>query len=134
MKKWSLAKLQAILTPPEIIHFFHVFILLGGSGGVISEVTSSELLNKHPATINKYNNNIATFDLWKIERNIKNSKGNFLNRICFLLREEELTDLLSELFEIGKFLKFSYLECDTRFNYNQIFKLFEIHQSRITNE
>lgn len=134
MNKWSLAKLQAILTPPEIIHFLHVYILLGASGGVISEVISSELLNKHPATINKYNKNISTFNLWKIERNIKNSKGNFLNHVCFLLKEEELTDLLSELFEIGKLLKFLYLECDTRFNYNQISSLFEMYQLKTISD
>lgn len=134
MNQWSLAKLQAVLTPPEIIHFFHVYIVLGGSGGVISKVESNKLLSKHTATINKYNNNIASLNLWKITRNIKNSKGKILNHVSFLLKENELTDLISELFEIGKFLELSYIKHNTQFNCNQIFKLFKDYQLRTTGD
>ena len=132
MNQWSLTKLQAILTPPEIIHFFYVYIVLGASGGVISEVESDKLLSKHTTTINKYSNNIAKLNLWKITRNIK-SKGKILNHVIFLLKEEELTDLISELFEIGEFLKLSYIKHETNFDHNQIFKLFKNYQLKTKN-
>lgn len=131
MNKWTLAKLQAILTPLQILHFFHVYIVLGASGGVISEVDSNIVLGKHETTFNKYNHVIASFNLWQIIRDEKDENKNYFNRVIFLLKEEELTDLLFELFEIGEFLKSSYIDYDNQFDHNYIFQLKSKHQSKL---
>jgi len=130
MNKWTLAKLQAILTPLQILHFFHVYIVLGASGGVISEVDSSIVFDKHKTTFNKYNQVIASFNLWQIIRDEKDEDKNYFNRVIFLLKEEELTDLLFELFEIGEFLKSSYIDHKNKFDYSFISALLEQFQSR----
>ncbi len=131
MQKWTLAKLQAILTPLQILHFFHVYIVLGASGGVIRQVDSCKVFGKHKTTFNKYNRIIASFNLWQIERDGQDEDQDNLNQVIFLLKEQELIDVLFELFEIGEFLKSSYIDYDNQFDHNYIFQLKSKHQSKL---